>query len=191
MVVWYAQSEKWFSKNTSSRDQKQFFQDNEQTSLSGVTIWNQFLQRMEERKMNLMADDLLHRSLIFHKAQDKTWLFSLMCCQCVWTTYLTAFTLTKHFMQKEKNKIQIWRNIRPGSTDPRATTESKPTGAFFKVWSSLVMVCSLPRATSHRNITPVFLEVLTKKQDTTWWRSVPAQQPLPPTICVRFFGVFF
>lgn len=50
----------------------------------------------------------------------------------------------------------------PGSTDPRATTLSYPAGAFFKEELSLVMVCSLPRATSHRNITPVFLEVRTE-----------------------------
>lgn len=158
-----------------------------------VRSWNQFLHRTEERRMNLTAADLLHRSLIFHKAQDKTWLLFNVLSTCL-DDLLDCFHTHKTFYAKreKKKKIQMWRNIRPGSTDPRATTESKPAGAFFKVWLSLVMVCSLPRATSHRNITPVFLEVLTKKQDTTWWRPATAQQPLTPNVCVCFlFFVFF
>lgn len=50
----------------------------------------------------------------------------------------------------------------PGSTRPRATTLSKPEGASFKEGSSLVIVYSLPSATSLRNITPVLFEVRTK-----------------------------
>lgn len=66
----------------------------------------------------------------------------------------------------------VWKRkeLLPGSTDPRATTQSYPAGAFVKEELSLVMVCSFPRATSHRNITPVFLEVRTKntRQEKKW-----------------------
>ena len=44
----------------------------------------------------------------------------------------------------------------PGSTWPRATTLSKPSGAFLRELSSAVMVNSFPRATSFRNMMPVF-----------------------------------
>lgn len=91
--------------------------------------------------------------------------------QRVWTT--------KHLMQKEKQCGHIRRRVRPGSTRPRATTESKPAGAFFSEQLSLVMVCSLPRATSHRNITPVALEVLT--EDKTRSRATITQH-LPPRV---------
>ena len=53
----------------------------------------------------------------------------------------------------------------PGSTWPRATTLSKPSGAFLREQSSAVMVNSFPRATSFRNMMPVFWEVHTVGRD--------------------------
>lgn len=53
-----------------------------------------------------------------------------------------------------------------------------------------MMACSLPRATSHRNITPVFLEVVTKEQDKTQRRSVSASDHFCVYVCVCFFCFF-
>ena len=44
----------------------------------------------------------------------------------------------------------------PGSVLPLAMTESKPLGGATRLESSMVMWCSLPRATSLRNMMPVF-----------------------------------
>lgn len=62
------------------------------------------------------------------------------------------------FIKRYYFTVQNLKSTAPGSTMPRATTLSYPAGGVLKEQLSLVMVCSLPRATSLRNITPVFLE---------------------------------
>src|SRR4029434_7197073 len=56
-----------------------------------------------------------------------------------------------------------------------ATTESKPGGGFFKELSSLVMVCSLPKATSLRNINPKPWEVETAKSKNVHIKGMASQ----------------
>ena len=65
--------------------------------------------------------------------------------------------------------------IPPGSWEPLATTESKPGGGFFKELSSLVMVCSLPKATSLRNINPKPWEGLAAKSKNFHMKGMASQ----------------